>query len=448
MVNIMFDQLFDMFEKDGKKIYHVGGSVRDMMLGNTPKDYDFTTDALPEDTQRILGNSGLKHWPLGEKYGTIAVLINDYQVEITTHRLDLTPGRHPDVMFTKDIKEDLARRDFTMNSIAMSKDGNLIDPFNGAADLSNKVIKATGNPYERFSEDPLRMLRAARFLSQLGFSVHKNSFNAICGYAQSIMTVSKERWLAEMNKLLVGPNASEAVKFLRGAGLLWYIVPELYSVVTPHNGKIRSKDLWHHIVTVIDKSPSDLHVRWAALLHDIAKPQTRFEKNDTVHFFQHEYLGAEMVEGIAKRLSMGNTQRKTIKALIALHHRVGDTVSRKYDPPVSKSALRRVMRRCDERGCTIDDLIDLFEADSSSRRKEVLERQHAHADLLREAVRELNEEALRPQLPTGIGNEIMARFNLLPGPEVGRIKKNLDEMLLDGKITSDMSFDDIFAKIK
>lgn len=443
----MFEGLFKAFEKENKKLYHVGGSVRDMMLGKPPKDYDFTTDALPEKTQEILESNGLKPWPLGEKFGTIAVMLDRQQIEITTHRRDMTPGRHPDVAFTTNINEDLARRDFTINSMAMDVDGNLIDPFGGATDLSKKVIRTTGNPYDRFSEDPLRMLRAARFLSQLGFTVSKSAFSAIYEYAQSIMIVSRERWLEEMNKLLVGKNASEAVTFLRGARLLWYILPELYPVSIPHTGKVASKDLWYHISTVIKKSPPRVDVRWAALLHDIAKPQTRLEKDKEVHFFQHEHLGAEMTEGVARRLKMPNAQRKKVKALVALHQRVGDTVSRRYDPPVSKSALRRVMRECDERGCSVHDLIDLFEADCSSRREDVLERQSAHARLLREAVAELEKEARRPVLPSGIGNEIMFRFNLEPGPKVGQIKKVLDELLLDGRIKADMSFDEIFMTL-
>jgi putative nucleotidyltransferase with HDIG domain len=444
----MFKILFDAFEKEGKKIYHVGGSVRDTLLGKSPKDYDFTTDALPDVTQKILDNAGLKSWPLGEKFGTHAAIIGDNQIEITTHRLDLTPGRHPDVMFTTDIKEDLARRDLTINSMAMDFDGNLIDPFGGAEDLSKKTIRTTGSPYERFGEDPLRMLRAIRFISQLGFNLDVFSFKAIRGYAQSIMSVSRERWLAEMNKLLSGPYASEAVDYLKGSGLLWYIIPELYPVITPPVGRIKSKDLWHHIITVLGKSPCNADIRWAALLHDIAKPQTRTEKHKKVHFFEHAALGTEIVEGIARRLKMGNRQRRNVKGLIYLHHRVGDVVSRKHDPPVSKSALRRVIRSCEDYGCDINDLIDLFEADSSSRKPDVLERQHAHAILLKKGVEELKKEADRPQLPTGIGNEIMSRFNLKPSPEVGKIKKILDEMLLDGIINGDMSFDEIFLKMR
>jgi poly(A) polymerase len=445
----MFKKLFDAFEKEGKKLYHVGGSVRDMLLGKSPKDYDFTTSALPKETQDILEKNYFTHWPLGERFGTHAAIVENNQIEITTHRFDLTQGRHPSVMFVPDIKVDLARRDLTINSMAMDFDGNLIDPFGGAKDLSKKIIRTTGNPNKRFNEDPLRMLRAVRFISQLGFHLNASSFNVIKGCAQSIMSISKERWLAEMNKLLSGPYVSEAVKYLRNTRLLWYIIPELYPVITPSTGKIKSKNLWHHIVTVIGKSPCDVDVRWAALLHDIAKPQTRSEKFRKVHFFEHQNLGAEMFEGIARRLKMSNKQRKNIKALIYLHHRFDNIVGKNNNKPfVNKNALRRLMIKCKDLGCNINDLVNLFEADSSSHKLSVLDRQHTYAIILRKGIEELEKEEACPKLPTGMGNEIMSKFNLKPGPKVGKIKKMLNEMLLNGVINSDMSSNEVFLKME
>jgi poly(A) polymerase len=445
----MFDRLFNAFDQGGKKLYHVGGSVRDLLLGKSPKDYDFTTDALPTETQEILSNANIKHWPLGEKFGTIAasVALNGevVDVEVTTHRKDMTPGRHPDVSFTDNLEDDLARRDFTINSMAMTQQGRIIDPFDGQKDLAQRLIKTTGNPYERFSEDPLRMLRAARFVSQLGFGLNGTAKNVIREYAHAILTVSRERWLEEMNKLLVGPNVLKALYMLADVRLFGYILPEAFSLTIKQESKLPSKDLWHHVTTVVTKSPPRVNVRWAALLHDIAKPQTRMEKAGEVHFFQHEYLGAEMIEGVARRLKMGNTQRRAVKGLAALHQRVGDAVSRRNNPPVSKSALRRIIRDCDVWGCDINDLIDLFEADCSSKRKEVLERQGAHARLLREALGEIKEEELRPKLPSGIGNAIMDRLELKPGPEIGEIKNKMDEMLMIGLIDPSMSIEDIIA---
>lgn len=441
-----FQKLFEAFTNKGLELNLVGGCVRDIYIGREPKDWDFTTNALPEITKDILSNApGIKScWPIGEKFGTIAAILDtDEQVEITTYREDLTEGRHPEVRFCKTIKEDLSRRDFTMNSLGLNLDGTIIDPFKGQEDIKNNIIRTTGNPYERFSEDPLRMLRAVRFVSQLGFKIEPKTFNAIYNSAHFICSVSRERWLEEMNKLLLGDYASAGVEILKNIRLLNYILPEMMPLTFRTEGSLPSKNVWWHILTVIDKSPKILDVRWAALLHDIAKPQTRFEQGEEVHFFQHELLGAEMVEGITKRLKMGNEQRKSIVGLVALHQRVGDVVSRKYDPPVSVSGLRRIIRECEEHGCDIRNLVELFGADCSSKRPEIIERQTAHRALLIKALDEIKEEDLRPRLPSGIGNIIIEKFNLLPGPEVGVVKRKLDEMLLNGEISSKMTNEEI-----
>jgi putative nucleotidyltransferase with HDIG domain len=432
-------KLFEVFDDAGLKLYHVGGSVRDMMLGREPKDFDFTTNARPAKTKEILKKAGYKHWPLGEKFGTIAANIDGVDVEITTHRKDMTPGRHPDVVFTNDLKEDLARRDFTINSMAMDSSGKVVDPFNGLKDLGKKLVRATGNPKERFSEDPLRMLRAIRFCSQLNFDMDSETLNAVEEYAQAIMTVSRERWFDEMSKLLLG-DVRKGFTLLYSSRLLGYLLPEVYAMtLSDPQAKITSKNLSRHTMLVAAGTPSRLALRWAAILHDIGKPYTRVEGDKEVHFFQHEHLGAEMVEGIARRYRMSNKLRRSIKGLVALHQRVGDVVSRRYDPPVSENALRRLIRDCDDRGCDIDDLIDLFAADCTSTRPHILERHSAHSQLLKEALENIREKDARPRLPKGIGNEIMDRFHLEPGAKVGEIKKKLEELLLEGKISSNMT---------
>jgi len=444
----MFEGLFEAFRKNNKKLYHVGGSVRDVLLGREPKDYDFTTDALPQDTQRILETNGFKHWPLGEKFGTIAAFVDGMEVEITTHRKDMTAGRHPEVSFTTNLKTDLERRDFTINSIAMDEKGSLIDPFNGAKDLANRLIKTTGSPASRFGEDPLRMLRAVRFVSQLGFNLHKHTKSILCSFAHAIMSVSRERWLEEMNKLLLGQHAVKGLELLYQTRLLGYILPELFPITLKSDGNLPSKDLWLHTKKVVGGTSSRLNLRWAALLHDVAKPQTRFEDKREVHFFQHEYLGAEIVQGLTRRLKMSNEQSSAIIGLVALHQRIGDIVTRRNDPPVSKNALRRLVRDCEERHCSIDDLIDLFAADCSSKKKSIQERQQAHARLLKEALGNMREEDLRPKLPKGVGERIMKRFEVSPGPKVGIIKDRLDQMLLDGQITTQMSIDEMLSKLE
>lgn len=438
-----FDKLFGAFQDAGFKLYHVGGSVRDMMLGREPKDYDFTTDARPAQTKDILKKAGYKYWPLGEKFGTIAASFGGVDVEITTHRKDMTPGRHPDVVFTDNLEEDLARRDFTINSMAMDSKGKVIDPFNGLKDLGKRIVKATGNPKARFGEDPLRMLRAVRFCSQLDFNMDTKTLSAVEEYAQAIMTVSRERWFDEMSKLLLG-DVRKGFTLLYNSRLLGYLLPEVYAMtLNDPQAKITSKNLSRHTMLVAAGTPSRLTLRWASLLHDIGKPYTRFEDGHEVHFWQHEHLGAEMVEGIARRYRMSNKLRRSIKGLVAMHQRVGDVVSRRYDPPVSENALRRLIRECDDRGCDIDDLIDLFAADCTSTRPHVLERHSAHSKLLKEALADIREKDSRPKLPKGLGNAIMDRFHLEPGAKVGEIKKILEELLFEGKINPDMTSEQI-----
>ena len=444
----MFDNLFKAFEESGHSLYFVGGCVRDHLLGKVPNDYDFTTDAMPEKTKEILEGAGYKYWPLGEKFGTIVARVDEYDVEITTHRKDMTSGRHPEVQFTDSLTDDLERRDFTINSMAMNGNGKIIDPFNGQRDLSKRIIRTTGSPVSRFSEDPLRMLRAVRFVSQLGFNVNFKTQEIINTFAHAIMSISRERWLSEMNKLLMGRYVSKSLELLFQTRLLGYIVPEVFTLTIPVSSKIHSKNLWKHTKMVVESSSYDVDVRWAALLHDIAKPQTRMEneKDSSIHFFQHEHLGSEMAESICRRLRMSSGQRKSVCGLIAMHHKIGDIVSRRYDPPVSKSGLRRIARECMERECCLNSLIDLFAADCTSKNKAVQERQRAHVNLLRAAVSVMEDEDARPKLPKGIGHAIMEKYNLSPGPEIKKIKDVLDELLLDGKITSDMDVERIFKE--
>jgi putative nucleotidyltransferase with HDIG domain len=231
-----------------------------------------------------------------------------------------------------------------------------------------------------------------------------------------------------------------ALELLFKTRLLGYLLPEVYPItMTPRNQTSPTKDLWYHTKVVVNKSKSSPRVRWAALLHDIAKPQTFTESSSGTHFFQHEYLGAEIADGLLKRLKAGAATRHAVRGLIALHQRIGDVVSRRNNPPVSTNALRRLTRDCDERKCRIEDLIELFAADCSSGRKEVVERQRVHANLLRKALKDMRAEDLRPKLPKGIGERLMKHFNLKPGPEVGKLKQKLDTMLVSGKINPGMT---------
>lgn len=437
-------ELFEAFEGVSKKLYHVGGSVRDMAIGRTPNDYDFTTDALPQEIQHILTNNGYKHWPIGEKFGTIATTVGGYDVEITTHRKDITRGRHPVVEFTTNLQHDLARRDFTINSMAMEKDGTIIDPFGGIEDLHEGIIKATGDPLERFSEDPLRMLRAIRFVSKLGFSIEPKTGYAMSSLAHTILSVSRERWCEELSGILNGKKVAHGLKMLNRFSLLGFVLPELYVfLLNDPKQTMKSKNLWEHTKDVVSKVPT--HLKWAALLHDIGKPYTRKEFATSVHFLQHDKLGSELAEGICRRLKMSALQTKTIVGLISLHHRFDNLVELK---DVSTPSLRRLIRDCEENSCAIDDLLILFEADCSSKEPTRIDEHLKSVQAIKDALSNVRSEDLRPRLPKNIGNEIMKKFGIGPGPKVGEIKNRLDQMLLNGEITSDMSIDLMLQRIE
>jgi poly(A) polymerase len=437
------EKLFRIFEDKGKKLYFVGGCVRDKLMGREPEDWDFTTDAEPCDIKAILKGAELKFWTVGEKYGTISSKVDDVVVEITTHRQDMTSGRHPVVKYSTDLKLDLMRRDFTINSMAMRGDGAIIDPFGGCRDLKKNVIRCVGSASDRFSDDPLRILRAARFAARFGFEVESSTISAMFSQAHSVMSVSRERWLVEMNKLLVADHPALGLDILANTRVLWFIIPELWAVWVSSNCHISSqaKDLWHHTKVVVGNVSQDFILRWSALLHDIAKPQTYTKARSGVHFLQHEVLGGEIVEGIARRLKMSNQMRREIRGLVSLHQRVSDvTYYEGGKRVVSERGLRRLIVACEKRGCKVDDLLELFGADCSSGKQSVRNLVREEKLLIFSALdkmrKEIQEEKERLRLPKGIGAEIIRYFGLKPGPEVGEKKQILEQLLIDGKILS------------
>jgi poly(A) polymerase len=291
------------------------------------------------------------------------------------------------------------------------------------------------------------MLRAARFVSQLGFALDARTALAIGELGNSILSVSRERWLEEMDKLLVGPHVETALQWLAQTRLLWFILPEMLVVWRDSQdaSKRGVKDLWAHTKLVVGKVPPRPDLRWAALSHDLAKPQTMGRKDGKIHFLGHDALGAEMVAGIARRFKMPNERRRAIGGLVFLHQRVAAAVE--DNRAVSMRVLRRLARECGERDCRIEDLVDLFGADCSSMReskRQLVAEQHA---ALVAALGRMREEDLRPRLPAGIGNAIMERFGLAPGPEVGEFRQRLDEMLVNGEISADDSVESMLAKL-
>jgi poly(A) polymerase len=437
--------LADAFAARDAELYLVGGPVRDLLLEQTvPSDLDFATSVPPSITREIAAhvpNIGL--YDVGEKFGTIGIVMEGEDgapvpVEITTFRSEqYTPGsRHPDVAFGNTIEEDLARRDVTVNAIAIDvRDGRVIDPFYGRADLAMGTLRAVGDADERFAEDPLRLLRVARFVSQLGFSVEAETLAAMARQAETLRTISMERIYAEMVKLLCGRYADHALDVLLETGLFTVAMPELMALAgsaSNHPGMHREKDLWDHTKRVIIQSPPRPKVRWAALLHDAAKPLTRsVDKRGEVHFFGHEHVGASIAWQLLGRLKADKATRQQVRKIVDMHLRPAA-----YDASTwTDSAVRRMAL---EAGDVLHDLLDLAASDVTSGRAHKQRAAAARVQGLRDHIARLEEERALAELQSPLdGNELMAMFDRRPGKWIADIKDHLRELVIDGELSPD-----------
>lgn len=316
------ERLLDKLEENGFCAYIVGGSVRDMLLGKAPSDYDIATNALPEEIEELFNE--YKTIAVGKKFGTIVVVQREGNVEVTTFRQDgkYVDGRRPEeVFFSKDLKDDLSRRDFTINSLAYNKNTGIIDYFNGVEDLKNKIIKTVGDPEERFKEDYLRILRAVRFATQLGFTIEEKTFNACKLYSKYLSNISMERIQDEFFKIILSDKPSKGIRLLKDINALDVFLPELVDAVgfnqhNPHH----DKEVFEHILCVVDKVEAILHLRLAALFHDIAKPHTlTIDEKGVGHFYGHDKLGAKMARTVLKRLKASNEIIEKVTLLIDKH---------------------------------------------------------------------------------------------------------------------------------
>ena len=302
-------------------VYLVGGSVRDVLMGRVCSDFDFTTPLTPDRIEALVREAGRRPYLIGKKYGTVGFKADGRIVEVTTFRSEVYPDdtRKPDVVFLDDLAADLSRRDFTINALAM-QGAEVIDLFGGRADIDAHIIRAVGDPPERFREDPLRMLRAARFASQLDFSVEPATIRAMERYAHRILHVARERWMAELDKLLVGDNVVYALELLAATGLIRFMLPELQLQVDyDQNSPYHDRTLWEHTTAVVAATPRDVELRWGALLHDVAKPFVRLEKPDRSTYVKHDLLGAEVVERMALYLKWSKARREAVKELVRDH---------------------------------------------------------------------------------------------------------------------------------
>jgi tRNA nucleotidyltransferase (CCA-adding enzyme) len=328
-------------------VHLVGGCVRDFLLGNQPKDYDLTTALTPDEVESKILAANQKAYCIGKKFGTIGMKIQwqpksfEY-VEISTMRGEeydqltkdnLARSRKPTVNFITDLKEDLSRRDFTINSMAMDSNGKIIDNYDGQQDLQNRILRTVGNPKQRFKEDPLRILRAIRFATKYNLEIEAKTWEYICKMKFELLRVSKERWVIELDKILGFDNVKVGLNLLMDSGILGVIIPELTLQKNyKQNSPWHDFTLWDHTCNVVDNCPADnLGLRWSALLHDIAKPFTRTE-NPKGHsnYLNHDILGAEMSLKVSDYLKFSNPRKEFIFENILNHLKV-ECVLKEFD---------------------------------------------------------------------------------------------------------------------
>lgn len=429
------DELGRRFQEAGFRLALVGGSVRDALLGRLGNDLDFTTDARPEAVLKIMRPWADSLWDVGIAFGTVGAQRDGFQIEVTTYRSEAydRTSRKPEVSYGDSIEEDLVRRDFTVNAMALAlPEQEFVDPHGGLDDLAAGVLRTPGTPEDSFSDDPLRMLRAARFAAQLDFEVAPEVVSAMKAMSDRIEIVSAERVQGELNKLLLSAHPRKGLGLLVDTGLADRVLPELPALRLERDEHHRHKDVYDHSLIVLEQAIDleengpDLVLRLAALLHDIGKPRTRrFESDGRVSFHHHEVVGAKMTKKRMTALKYSNDMVKDVSRLVELHlrfHGYGDG-------EWTDSAVRRYVR---DAGPLLDRLHKLTRSDCTTRNKRKANALSRTYDGLEERIAQLQQQeeldAIRPDLN---GNEIQQVLEIGPGPVVGKAYAFLLELRLE-----------------
>jgi poly(A) polymerase len=436
----LLKELGEKFSKNGFEISLVGGPVRDAVLGKLVKDLDLTTNAKPEEIQKCLKGWADSIWDVGIKFGTVGAKVKDYVFEITTYRTEQyeDTSRKPSVEFGKTLEEDLARRDFTINAMALRLPNfELVDIYNGLTDLNNKILRTPLDAQISFSEDPLRMLRAARFMSKLDLKPQADLVEAMKILADRLKIVSMERINDEFNKLLLTDKPRPGIELLVETGVAEHFLPELPALKLEIDEHHHHKDVYQHSLTVLDQVidletkhqpqiEADLVLRIAALLHDIGKPKTRkFEGEGRVSFHHHEVVGARLAKKRLEKLRYSNEIIEQVCLLIELHLRFHGYGDGKW----TDSAVRRYVRDAEEQ---LIRLHKLTRADCTTRNDAKAEKlRNAYNDLEQRIVELSKQEELKSMRPELDGAEIMKVLNIKPGPEVGKAYQFLLDLRLD-----------------
>ena len=453
-VPALAEELAGRFAQAGHRLYLVGGPVRDLLLGRPSYDLDFTTDARPDRVLKIVSEWGDAVWDVGIAFGTVGVTKRGVQLEITTFRADSYDrvSRNPEVTFGESIEADLLRRDFSVNAMAIELPSKtFIDPHNGLQALRDKILDTPATPQESFADDPLRMLRAARFAAQLGFTAAPRVVDAMASMAPEIDRITAERVQAELSKLLLTDDPRPGLELLVGTGLADRVIPEVPGMRLAIDEHHQHKDVYQHSLTVLAQaidlektheptSEPDLVLRLAALMHDVGKPATReFQPGGGVSFHHHEVVGARMTRKRLKALKYSKEIIEDVSQLVFLHLRFHGYGRGEW----TDSAVRRYVT---DAGDLLTRLHKLVRADCTTRNKRRAAALQATYDDLEARIGRLKEQEdldnVRPDLN---GEQIMELLGLKPGPDVGKAWKYLKELRLD---RGPLEHDEAVAELK
>lgn len=401
------------------KGYIVGGAIRDILLGLKPKDVDFATNLSYETLKTLFNEYAPKE--TGKSFGVLRIRINNIDYEIAKFRKDIY-GKEKKVSFVDNIRNDLARRDFTINAMAYNQKEGIIDLYNGQKDIENKVINFIGNAEERIIEDPLRVLRAFRFMSRLNFSLSENTIEAIKNQKFLLKNIPEEKITMEFSKLLLGDNIKNTLTLMKDTGVLELIIPEFkatydFNQCNPHH----NLDLFNHIINVVSKVPADLELRYSALLHDIAKPIVQtFDEKGIAHYKTHEIVGADMARDILTRLKLPVKLIDTVVEIIKKHMVLyKDITDKKFNKLLSEMGYDNLWR-----------LIEHSIADNSSKNNEVVSTENDLHERLKRAVEKQMQVTVNDLAVNG-KDLIELGFT---GKEIGEIKKELLDKYLSEEI--------------
>lgn len=464
----IFLALRDVFKRNNKTLVLVGGYSRDLLRGDIPHDLDFATDATPEEIKLILEEVADKNdkdesivWGLGEKYGTIAAKMDNEDIEITTYRINeqyADDSRHPEMEWGKDFEEDSNRRDFTINAVGYDLiNDTFIDIHGGMSDIEKRIIRAVGDPVERFKEDPLRILRAARFAAQLDYNIEEETYKAMKKCAPLIDSLSEERKRDEITKLLLTDAPEKGINILTQSYGMEYIIPEIMDMIGMEQPtQYHDKDVYNHTLKVVSNVEKDTRLRWAALLHDIGKPNT-YSITDTgvIHYYNHQNEGADMAYQILKKMKFPKEDIMAITHMVRLHmysHQLtkglrkdgvdvnnigGDTgISEKtIDKMINSLDYWKNINGKDVLLVSAEDIMKLGYADimgGAPKRIPAGLRNYEKTLKLIKNARERRDNP-KPKLPVN-GNDLIKKFNLTPGKDLGDVIKHLNNKLMDGDL--------------